>query len=189
MIEEEPTMCKYLYAGLCLLILAPMAFAASDVVSAIKGTVKKIDAESKTVIVETADGTEHAVQFVSHTVVYGFGKTRKGAREALRSLKEGSDVVVHYTKKGAKEIAAEVDHVGTGGLKRAEGTIARIDRIGKTIVVKTVQGTEETYRLADHAAREAGKAVGEGAEQSGKVIVYYVEEGGRKVAHFFERAF
>jgi len=47
----------YLYVGLCLLILAPMAFAASDVVSAIKGTVKKIDTESKTVIVEAVDGT------------------------------------------------------------------------------------------------------------------------------------
>jgi Cu/Ag efflux protein CusF len=180
---------KYLYAGLCLLILAPMAFAASDVVSAIKGTVKKIDAESKTVIVEAADGTEHAVQFVSNTVVHGFGKTRKGVREALQSLKEGSEVVVHYTKRGAEEIALEVDHVGTDGLKRAEGTIARIDRIGKMLVVKTAKGTEESYRLADHAARDAGKAVVAGAQQAGKVIVYYMDEGGRKVAHFFENAF
>jgi len=179
---------KYVYAGLCLLILAPMALAASDVVSAIKGTVKKIEAESKTVIVAAADGTEHAVQLVSRTVVYGFGKTRTGAREALQSLKEGSDVVVHYTKKGAEKIAAEVDHVGTDGLKRAEGTIARFDRIGKRMIVKTAQGTEETYRLADHAARDAGKAVVAGAEQSGKVIVYYLDEGGRKVAHFFEKA-
>ena len=179
---------KYLYAGLCLLILAPMALAASDVVGAIKGTVKKIDAESKKVIVETADGTERAVQFASDTVVYGFGKTRKGVREALQSLKEGSDVVVHYTKRGAAEVAAEVDHVGTDGLKRVEGTIARIDRIGKRMIVKTAPGTEETYRLADHAARDAGKAVVAGAEQSGKVIVYYLDEGGRKVAHFFEKA-
>jgi hypothetical protein len=187
--EEETTMRKYVYAGLFLLILAPMAFAASDVVGAIKGTVKKIDAESKTVIVQAADGTEHAVQFVSSTVVYGFGKTKKGAREALQSLKEGSEVVVHYTTRGAEKIAAEVDHVGTDGLKRAEGTIARIDRIGKRIIVKTAQGTEETYRLADHAARDAGKAVVEGGEQSGKVIVYYVNEAGRKVAHFFEKVF
>jgi arginine repressor len=187
--EEETTMRKYVYAGLCLLILAPMAFAASDVVSAIKGTVKKIEADSKTVIVETADGTAHAVQFASHTVVYGFGKTKKGAREALQSLKEGSEVVVHYTTRGAEKIAAEVDHVGTDGLKRAEGTIARIDRIGKMLVVKTANGAEETYRLADHAARDAEKAVVAGAEQSGKVIVYYVDEGGRKIAHFFEKAF
>jgi hypothetical protein len=186
--EEETTMRKYLYAGLCLLILAPMAFAASDVVSAIKGTVKKIDTESKTVIVEAVDGTEHAVRFVSNTVVYGFGKTRKGAREALQSVKEGSEVVVHYTRRGAEKIAAEVDHVGTDGLKRAEGTIARIDRVGKMIVVKTANGAEETYRLADHAARDAEKAVVAETEKSGKVIVYYMDEGGRKVAHFFEKA-
>jgi hypothetical protein len=187
-IEEATIMRKYLYAGLCLLILVPMAFAASDVVSAIKGTVKKIDTESKTVIVEAVDGTEHAVRFVSNTVVYGFGKTRKGAGEALQSLKEGSEVVVHYTKKGAEKIAAEVDHVGTDGLKRAEGTIARIDRIGKRIILKTAEGTEETYRLAGHAAQAAEKAVVAETEKSGKVIVYYMDEGGRKVAHFFEKA-
>jgi hypothetical protein len=180
---------KFLFAGLCLLILAPMAFAASDVVSAIKGTVKKIDEGSETIIVETADGTEHAVHFVSHTIVYGIGKTRKGAHEAIQSLKEGSEVVVHYTRRGAEKIAAEVDYLGTDGLKRAEGTISRIDRAGKRIIIKTAKGTEETYRLADHAARDARKAVVEGAEQSAKVVVYYVDEGERKVAHFFEKAF
>ena len=176
---------KILYAGLCLLILAPMAFAASDVMSTIKGTIKRIDAGSKTVIVETADGTEHAVKFLSRTVVYGIRKTTKGAHDALRGLKEGSEVVVHFTRRGAEEIAAEVDYLGTNGLQKAEGTIARIDRIGKKIIVKTAEGTEETYRLADHAARDAGK----GVEQSGKVIIYYMNEGGRKVAHFFEKAF
>ncbi|MFI5342079.1 MAG: hypothetical protein ACHQ7N_19855 [Candidatus Methylomirabilales bacterium] len=186
--EEEPTMRKFLYAGLCLLILAPMAFAASDVVSAIKGTVKKIDAGAKTVVVETADGTEHAVHFVSRTVVYGIGRTAKGAHEALRSLKEGSEVVVHVTKRGATETAQEVVHVGKDGLKTVEGTVSRIDRLGKTMVIKTAEGTEETYRFADRAAQDAGKAIAGGVEGSGKVIVYYVDEGGRKVAHFFEKA-
>lgn len=134
----------YAYAGLCILILVSMALAASDVLSALKGTVKQIDSEAKTVIVEAADGTEHALHFVSQTVVYGFGKTRKGAGEALNNLKAGSEVVVHYTKRGAQEIAAEVDHVGADGLKRAEGTIARFHRGGKSIVIKTAQGTEET---------------------------------------------
>ena len=176
---------KIVYAGLCLLILAPMALAASDVMSTIKGTIKTIDAGSKTVIIRTVDGIEHAVKFVSRTVVYGIGSTTKGAHDALRSLKEGSEVVVHFTKGSAEEVALEVDHVGKDGLKRAEGTISRIDRIGKKIIVRTADGTEETYRLADHAARDAG----EGVEQAGKVIIYYMDEGGRKVAHFFERAF
>jgi len=171
------------YAGLCLLLLAPMARAADDV-SAIKGTVTQMDAKAKTLSVRTAEGAEHVVQVVSNTVVYGFGKTTKGAHDAFRSLKEGSDVVVHYTRKGATEIALEVDHVGTEGLQRAEGVLTRIDRSGKRLIVKTAAGAEETYRLADHAARDAGADV----EHAGKVVVYYLDEGGRKVVHFFEKA-
>ena len=181
-------MCKELIAGLCLLIFAPMAFAASDGASTIKGTVRKIDVGAKTVVVEAADGTEHALHFVSRTVVYGMGRTEKGAREALRSLKEGSEVVVHYTKRGATETAQEVIHVGKDGLQTVEGTVSRIDRLGKTIVIKTAEGAEETYRLADRAAQDTGKAIAKGAEGSGKVIVYYTDEAGQKVAHFLEKA-
>jgi len=160
---------RMLAVGLSLLIFAPVAFAASDGVSVINGTVKKIDAGAKTVIVETADGTEHVFHFVGRTVVYGIGRTARGAREALRSLKEGSEVVVHYTKRGTTETAQEVVHVGKDGLKTAEGT-------------------EETFRFADRAAQDAGKAIAGGAEGSGKVVVYYADEAGYKVAHLFKKA-
>jgi len=97
-------------------------------------------------------------------------------------------VVVHYTRRGTTKIAAEVDHIGKEGLKTAEDTISRLDRVGKVLVVKTAEGAEETYRLADHAAQDAGKAIVEGAEQTGKVVVYYADEGERKVVRFFEKA-
>jgi hypothetical protein len=74
-------------------------------------------------------------------------------------------------------------------MKMAEGTVSHIDRAAKTIAVKTPDGTEETYRLSDHAAKDTGKDIGEGAEKSGKVAVYYTEEAGHKVAHFFKRTF
>ena len=70
-----------------------------------------------------------------------------------------------------------------------EGTVSRVDARTKTFAVKTADGTEETYRLADHAAKDAGKDIGEGAEKSGKVTVYYTEEAGRKVARFFKKTF
>jgi len=52
--------------------------------------------------------------------------------------------------------------------------------------VKTAGGAEETYRLTDKAAKNAGKDVAEGAEKSAKVTVYYTEEAGKKIAHFFK---
>jgi hypothetical protein len=59
---------------------------------------------------------------------------------------------------------------------------------GKSIVVKTADGTEETYHFASHAVGKAGKEIAEGSEKSAKVTVYYTEKAGQKVAHFFKKA-
>jgi len=62
-------MTKKLLLGMSFAALA--MFAADDVVTAVEGTVKKVDAGSKTVVVKTADGTEHTVHFASKTAVHG----------------------------------------------------------------------------------------------------------------------
>ena len=45
--------CLILGAGLCV---------AQDLVSIIHGTVKKVDHATKTIVVKTADGTEHTIK-------------------------------------------------------------------------------------------------------------------------------
>ncbi len=57
---------------------------------------------------------------------------------------------------------------------------------GKTVVVKTATGAEETFHLSDQAAEDAGKDISRDTEKSSKVAVYYSEEGGKNVAHFFQ---
>ena len=166
-----------------LMITACFGMAADDVVSAVHGTVTKVDRGTKTIAVKAADGTEHTLKYAGKTTVHG---TEAGAKDGYKGIKEGSEVVAHYTEKGTEKTAVEVDDVGKDGLKHTEGTVSKIDRGGKTIAVKTGEGTEETFRMADHATRDAGKEIGKGAEKSGKVTVYYTEEGGRKIAHFFE---
>jgi len=109
------------------------------------------------------------------------------AKDSFHGLKEGSDVVVHYTAKGSEETAEEVDHVGEGGLKTTQGTITHLDRGAKTVSIKTADGSEQAFRLTDHAAADAGKDVSEGTEKSAKVTVYYTEQAGHKVAHFFSK--
>jgi len=172
-----------------LLLAVQVGFAVEEKTSWCKGTVTKIDQGAKTVAVKTKDGTVHTLHFVGRTTVHGVDATGAGAKDAFHGLKEGSEVVAHYSSKGAVETAEEVDHIGKDGLKVSEGAVTHIDRGGKVLVVKTASGGEETFRLADHAAADAGKDIAEGAEKSGKVTVYYTEEAGRKVAHFFEKAF
>jgi hypothetical protein len=173
-------MTKKLFIGLSFAAIA--MFAADDVVTAVEGTVKKVDAGTKTVVVKTADGTEHTVHFVAKTSVHGWDATEAGAKDGMHGVKEGSHVVVHYTAKGTEKTAQEMDRIGDGGLKVTEGTVEKIDRGGKTLAVKTADGAEVTYKVTDHAVVDTGK----GIAKASKVTVYYTEEGGKKIVHFFK---
>jgi hypothetical protein len=168
------------------LSLICMAYAADDVVSAVHGSVEKIDSATKTIVVKTGDGTMHTLHFAGTTTVHGADATAAGAKDSWKGIEKGSEVVAHYTKRGAEDTAVEIDKVGKGGLKVTEGTVKTIDRGGKVLVVKTADGTEETFVLTGHAAADAGKGIAAGSEKGAKVVVYSTEEAGKKIAHFFE---
>lgn len=172
----------FIRSGLVLALLACGALAADDVASAVAGTVKSIDKAGKTVVVKVADGTEHTFHFVARTTVHGGEALASGTKDAFQGMKEGDEVVVHYTEKGAVKTAQEVDHVGKDGMKMTEVAVKSVDRGAKTVTVKTADGAEETYHLTASATRETGK----GLDKTGKVTVYYTEEGGKKIAHFFK---
>jgi hypothetical protein len=163
-------------------LFACSVFAADDVVTAVAGTVKTVDKTTKTVVVKTADGTEHSVHFVGKTIAHGAEATAGASKDAFLGVKEGDEVVVHYTVKGAVKTASEVDHVGKGGMKMTVVAMKSVDHGAKTVTVKTEAGGEETYHLTADAVKETGK----GLDKGGKVTIYYTEEGGKKIAHFFK---
>ena len=130
-----------------MVLFACAAFAADDVASAVVGTVKTVDKGAKTVVVKTADGTEHTFHFIGETVAHGAEATANGSKDAFEGMKEGDEVVVHYTVKGAEKTAQEVDHVGKDGLKASVVAVKSVDHAAKTVTVKTAEGAEETYHL------------------------------------------
>jgi len=168
-------------------LLAFALQAADDVVSAVHGTITKLDSATKTMVVKTKDGTESTVHFVDKTAVWGADKTAAGAKDSFKGLSEGSEVVVHYTAQGSEKTATEVDKVGKDGLKSVDGTVTKVGEGGKTVVVKAADGTEQTFQVAGHDTAEAAKGIGKAADKTGKTTVYYTEEGGKRVAHFFEK--
>jgi hypothetical protein len=173
--------------GIAFLFASVLAVcAAQDGVTAVEGTVKKVDTSTKTVVVETADGTDHAFHYVGKTTVRGAEATGHGTEQGVDKLGEGTKVVVHYTSTGGKDTAKEVDRVGDDGMKATKGTVEEIDRGGKKLVVKTADGTKDTFRLSDDAAVDAGKDIGKGSVKTAHVTVYYTESAGKKVAHFFK---
>jgi len=170
------------FCGICaILFIGSAAFGA---ISTVHGTVTKVDSTARTIVVRTAEGTEHTLRVVGKTVVHG---TETGAKDSFEGLKEGSEVVAQYTAKGATKTAVEVDKVGRDGLKTVEGTVVRIDNKAKTMVVKGADGTEQVFRTTDQAIVSAGKDTAAGVQKSANVTVYYTEEAGKKVAHFFTR--
>ncbi len=182
---------KVVRVFLPILLLSTLGWAAQDVVTAVHGIISKLDSGTGTMVVKLKDGSEQTFKFVGKTTVHGVKagahETAMGAKDTFHGLKEGTEVVAHYTGEGADKTAVEVDNVGKDGIKAVDGTITDIDRAGKTVAVKTADGTEETFKLSGHAAADAGKDIGKGTEKTTKVTVYYTEEAGKKTAHFFEK--
>ena len=183
-------MTKYLTGLVLVLALAIFALpvrAADDVVSAVHGTVTKVDSGAKTMVVKTKDGTEHTIHFVDKTTVRGADATATGAKDSFHGVKEGSEVVVHYTEKGTEKTGVEIDRVGKDGVKTVDGTVEKVGEGGKTVVVKTADGTEHTFRVAGHDTAVSAEDIGKVTEKGAKVTVYYTESAGKSVAHFFEK--
>lgn len=170
---------KYLWQRIFILFLPLMLTicAAQDLVSIIHGTVKKVDKDTKTLVVRTADGTEHTIKVADQATVHG-------TEQGFDGLKEGSEVVVRYSEKGADKTADDLGKVSKDGMKVTKGTITKIDKGTKTMVVKSADGTEKTFEYTDDAAKDLGKAVGSGSEKGAKVTVYYADQSGKKIAHF-----
>ena len=161
--------------------------ATDGVVSAIHGTITKLDSATKTAVVKTADGTEHTIHFVDKTAVHGAEATAEASKDAFHGLKEGSEVAVHYTEKGSEKTAVEVDRLGKDGIKSVDGTVSKVGEGGKTVTVKAADGTEQTFDVVGQDTKEAAEAVGKAADKTAKVTVYYTESAGKKVAHFFKK--
>jgi arginine repressor len=159
-------------------VLAAVICLAQDLVSIIHGTVTKVDHATKTIVVKTADGTEHTIKVTGDT-------TYKGAKEGLDGLKTGTEVVARTTGKGAEETGMEIGKIGKDSVKVTKGTIVKVDQGTKTVVVKTADGTEKTFDFTETAGKDMGKAAGADAGKGAKVSVYYTEDAGKKVAHFF----
>jgi hypothetical protein len=179
---------------------------------AVVGTIQKVDAAGKTIVVRTADGAEETLKLTDRTVVRGAeaagrvadeagraagtaGRAAHGVGAAALAGKEGTEAIVHYTGEGADKTATRVEHAAKGTLKMADGTVVRMGEGAKTVVVKTAAGTEETFYLAEEAAVDTGRGVRKAADAAGKgltggerVTVHYTEAGGRKVAHLFKRS-
>jgi hypothetical protein len=86
--------------------------------------------------VKTADGTEHTFHYVDRTAVHRADASADAAKDSWHGVTKGTEVVAHYTKRGAEETAIEIDKVNKGGLDVTNGTVKEIDRGTKKLIVE-----------------------------------------------------
>lgn len=103
-----------LLAGLFVLFagIAWQTAAADDFTHAISGVVKSVDKTTKTVVVKTADGTEHTIKYTDKTTVKAAKDTGKGVEtgsvDTYLDAKKGTMVTVKYTEKGGEKTAVGI---------------------------------------------------------------------------------
>jgi hypothetical protein len=151
---------------------------------ATEGTIQETYGGANKVLVKTADGIEHLFHLKGRSTVHSGDAA---GDEALRGLKKGTPVVVHYTTEGEDLTAEEIDRLGDEGLRQVEGMVTGVNRGDRTISIKLADGTRQTLRLSDRAAANVGKDIDRAVDGTAKVIVYYKDEAGQRVAHYFKR--
>jgi hypothetical protein len=148
------------------------------------GELVRINTKAKDLVIRTADGTEHVVAYTGRTAVRGLGRA---ADASYLAGKEGSQVVIHYTQRGATATADDVDVFGHASLKEVDGTLVAVDKDGRHVVIRTRNGAEETYDLGQDAAIDTKDGMIDAADLAAKkgdrVVIYHTEEGGHKVIH------
>ena len=87
--------------------------AQDDVFHMVKGVVKSIDKDSKTMVVKTADGTEHTIKWTDKTTV-------AGGKDLGTDIAEGSKVSVKYTEKAGEKTAVGVKDIGKATAKAVQ---------------------------------------------------------------------
>jgi hypothetical protein len=115
----EMSMAWKLRVGLLATVAVVLAIGAwqrasgEDVVHIVKGVVKSVDKDSKTMVVKTADGTEHTIKWTDQTTMEGVKDTGKG-------VEEGTKVSVKYTEKAGEKTAVGVKATGKATAKAVE---------------------------------------------------------------------
>jgi hypothetical protein len=104
---------KLMICGIVFFVVGSLSLcAAQDVVSVVERTVKKVDAFSKTTLVETSEVADHSFHYAGWTLVYGAEDIGQATIHGVSKIGEGAKVVAHYAVAGGKDKGTGVTGCG-----------------------------------------------------------------------------
>ena len=111
---------------------------------------------------------------------------------ARLAKKTGAGLVVHFAGTGTDLTAVQVDYIGEQPMKVTTGTIIRVEKATRVIVIKTATGSEEKLQLAVNAPIELATGLIAFDVLAGKlneqVSLYYTEGKGTKEVRLIKAA-
>jgi hypothetical protein len=120
------------------------------------GTIENIDSAANTITVRLADGTDKTLQLAKRLVVNGREETRSRAESGLMARERA---VIYYTDKGNDETAVDVESLNHAMRRTITGTLISADKGNRTVVLRTANGKEETFRVQNDAVIESSDGV------------------------------
>jgi Cu/Ag efflux protein CusF len=142
------------------------AAAAQEVVHALTGTVRSIDATAKTISVETDDGSEGLFKVLTDPKAnYRFDKKISASATAPDTFKEiGVCVIVYYIGNGDVRTVVALQNLGAGPFVKSRGTIVGVESKGRWFTVKDESGAIKTFWITSETVVETGFGVTEGSK-------------------------
>jgi hypothetical protein len=159
------------------------------VVHALTGKVAKVDTTGKTILLSPDDGSEGLFNVQVRPTQLDFSKDVKDATTPAEAFsKTGTQVLVFYIGDGAVRTAVAVEDLGPGPFTKAVGTVAKFDRHGHALTIKTDAGVEESFRLDAKTVAEGMEGVQPGEKfqvhKGDRVSVVGTSESGTLDARF-----
>jgi hypothetical protein len=181
------------YLHRCLLIGAlSFSFQAAigqQIVHAMTGKVTAVYPASKTMQIDTDDGSQNIFDIMSQNVLISFEKNVKALTvPAIAFNKSDCQVVVfYYGQEGVRTVVA-VEDLGAGPLVNETGTVVKMDKHAHLLTIKSDAGQEQTYHVDAKTLADSTYGVMEGQkfspDKGTKVRVTASTQNGESTALF-----
>ena len=144
--------------------MAAFAANAQEVVHALAGTVTYINPTSKTIIINTDDGSEPLFKaMTASNMSLDFAKDiRANSTPADTFTKKGAHVIVYYFGDGDERTAVALGDLGGGPLQKISGSVYKFDKHQHLLTIKDATGTSESFHIDPKTVAETALGAVEG---------------------------
>jgi hypothetical protein len=182
---------SYLYRCLFVGVLSFTFHAVSgqQIVHAMTGKVTAVYPASKTIEIDTDDGSPGSFDILTQNVPMTFEKNVKAMTVPASSFNKAEShvVVFYYGQEGARTIVA-VEELGPWPLVNDTGTVVKSDKHAHLLTIKCDTGEEQTFHIDAKTLADSSYGVMEGQkfspDKGTKVRVTATTQNGESTALF-----